>query len=60
MVLRNNEGEEPARYMGPRRTAVNMGWPDHADETSFNQQLRNLKPFFFELSKGQQINPLLP
>ena len=44
MALRESRGDEPARYRGPRRTAVKMEWQGHADETVYSTQGRNFKP----------------
>ena len=34
MTLRESRGDEPALYLGPRGTALYMGWHDYTEVTS--------------------------
>jgi hypothetical protein len=49
--FKEQQRRQPARCRGPRRSAVNMGCPDHADEADNNQKVWNLKPFFYKVQR---------
>ena len=55
MASRDSSEDEPARCMGPRRTDLNMGCQDYADEISCHRQLRTGLWLFCRLFRQAEL-----